>query len=585
MSIDWRPWSEDAFREAASRRAPVLLFLHASWCRWSRELEERVLGDARVAAVVRERFVPIKVDKDRRPDIDARYRRTGWPTLAYLDPSGELLAADNWLEAPELLARLALVAERGPAAGPLEESAAVPVEAADQRPADTQPRAFPEPALVDWVARTVHDTADPEYGGWGQEHKFPHPEAIDFALLRWSQTGDDALRQVVLRTLRHMAAGQIHDRVDGGFYRYATQRDWGHPNSEKMLDSNAQRLYAYLEAYQAFGDESFAETARGILRWMETTLFDASTGAYRGSQDADPTYANLLTRSARERHGAPPCDPTLFANWNAMAASALFKAAVVLDEDRWRERAEGILDFVLTELYDERLGIYHYWDGSYHLPGLLSDQAYFLRAALDACQYAGRNDLLAPARRIADLAIERLKSPVGDFYDKPYEPDALGGLRQRNRSLLENAVLAEALLRLAYRTQDQDYADCAHTALAAFADDYKRYGHFVAGYGRAVDLLLKPPVVVTIVAAGRDPAGEALFRAALQPYVASRIVQRLDPERDAELLAQSRLPAPGATGAAGDRGARAYVQHGRGSWAETSDPRRLPALMSGIERA
>lgn len=582
MPIDWRDWSEEAFSEAGERRCPVLLLLHASWCRWSRELEERVLADPRIAGFVREHFVAVRVEKDRRPDIDARYRHGGWPTLAYLSSSGEQLEAHNWLDVPELLEQLRTMAAH--AAGPRARSAgsSQPREQVAQPPAAPELPSFPEPAIVDWVAKTVQDTADPEFGGWGQEHKFPHPEAIDFALLRWSQTGDDAMRQLVLRTLRHMSSGRIHDRVDGGFYRYATQRDWGNPHSEKMLDSNAQRLYAYVEAYQAFSEPSFADTARGILRWMESTLFDQQTGAYRGSQDADPTYANLRTREARERHARPPCDPTLFANWNAMAASALLKASVVLEDDRWRVRAEGILDFLLAELYDDRLGIYHYWDGTYHLPGLLSDQAYFVRAALDACQHAGRNDLLEPARRVADLAIERLRSPAGSFFDKPHEPRALGGLRQRDRSLLENAVMAEALLRLSYRTQDDDYADCAVSALQAFAQDYKRYGHFVAGYGRAVDLLLHPPVVITIVAATGDPAGDALFQAALRPYVASRIVQRLDPERDAALLAMNQLQGPDA---GCDRGARAYVQRGRGSWAETGDPHRLPALMTGIERS
>ena len=575
MAIDWRDWSPAAFREAKERGCRVLLFLHAAWCRWCRELEEDVLADPRVAGLVAEHFVALKVEKDRRPDIDARYAKGGWPTIAYLDADGGLLAADNWLSADELARRLAsLVEAPGAASGQAPPAA----HAADE---PKQARAFPEPELVDWVARTVLETADPEYGGWGLEHKFPHPEAIDFALLRWSQTGDAAMRHVVLRTLRHMQQGQIHDHVEGGFYRYATQRDWSRPHSEKMLDSNAARLYAYLEAHQALGDPSFRETAQGILGWLEATLYDPATGAYRGSQDADPAYANLATRAARAQHGAPACDPTIFANWNAQAAAALFKAGAVLDDPRWSERALGVLEFICTELFDEREGVYHYWDGTYHLAGLLSDQAYVLRALLDAAQYAGHNGYLATARRIADLSIERLRSPSGAFYDKPWDPAARGSLQRRDRSLLENAVMAEALLRLSYRTHDEDYRECAVRALASFAADYKRFGHFVAGYGRAVDLLLHPPVLVTIVGPAGAPATQALVRAALGPYVASRVVQQLDPERDGALLAASCLPSAEPDG---EPGARAYVHSPRGSWAETADPLRLPALMSRIER-
>ena len=99
-----------------------------------------------------------------------------------------------------------------------------------------------------------------------------------------------------------------------------------------MLDSNAQRLRAYVEAYQALGDESYRETAQGILDWLYETMLDEDTGAFRGSQDAVPEYYNLATREARSQRQAPECDTTLFTNWNAMAVCSLLEAGVVLDE-------------------------------------------------------------------------------------------------------------------------------------------------------------------------------------------------------------------------------------------------------------
>ena len=124
--------------------------------------------------------------------------------------------------------------------------------------------------VVDHVARTIVESSDPDWGGWGREHKFPHPEAIDFALIRWSQTGDKDMYSLVTRTLRNMQEGEIHDRVEGGFYRYATQPDWSLPHHEKMLDSNAQRLFAYIEAYQALGEltplsHSVANTVKRVV--------------------------------------------------------------------------------------------------------------------------------------------------------------------------------------------------------------------------------------------------------------------------------------------------------------------------------
>ena len=579
---NWLEWSDEAFERARAFQKPVLLLVRASWCRFSRELEHKVLADERVARVLEERFVCVRVDKDRRPDIDARYSKGGWPTLAWLDDAGELLAADTYLDAGPLLARAELVADfyerhRDTIRARIAEAEAAQ---APEEPASTKGAPKLSLEIVEHVAHTIQDSADPVYGGWGREHKFPQTEALDFALIRWSQTGDASMLQLVLRTLRCMQEGEIHDHVEGGFYRYATKPDWSLPNHEKMLDSNAQRLFAYLEAWQAFGDESFKRTAEGILSWMQTTLWDRELHAFRGSQDADPAYAHLPMLGQRREHGAPACDPTIFANWNAQAASTLFKAAAVLGDEAHARTAEGVLAFLLEELYDESRGVYHYWDGTYHLAGLLSDQAYVLRALLDAYSYSGDSARLVPARRIADLAIENLSSPGGGFFDTQYDPAAQGGLRKRNRSILENSVMAEALLRLAHLSGVHDYADTARATLESFAGDYKRFGHFTAGYARAVDLLFHEPVHVTIVGrrGARDTA--ALAQAARKPYVASRIVQIVDPERDRELLERFQLPQRAASEAA-----HAYVQRGRESYAETGDAQRLPALMTRVERA
>lgn len=578
--MHWREWSDESFALARERSVPVLLFLGASWCRFCKELEEFVLSDERVARVVEQRFVPIRVDKDRRPDIDARYSKGGWPTLAYLDDQGEPIASDAYLEVEELLPRLELIANYyAHSRGELRRRLSEAGERAKPRGARRGARRGElARELVDWVARTVLETADPVFGGWGREHKFPHFEALDFALIRWSQTGDEAMRKLVLRTLRGMQQGEIHDKVEGGFYRYATQPDWSRPHYEKMLDSNAQRLFCYLEAYQAFGEASFKKTAEGILDWMVTTLLDRETGAFKGSQDANPGYAHLATRAARKEFGAPACDPTIFANWNAIAVSSLLKAASVLGQEELTVLALHALDFVIEELYDEHQGVYHYWDGTYHLPGMLADQAHVLRALVDAVQFAGESRYLEPARDLAAHTLETLGNrEEGGFWDLRHDPKAHGGLKRRTRSILENAVMAEALLRLSLLSHENEWAQAARETLESFASDYKRYGHMVAGYARAVDLFLHAPIHVIVV--GPRGAGDtaALQRAALAPYVASRVVQVIDPGVDAELLRRSGLPA-------GGQGARAFLRRGRESYAETSDPARLPALLARVER-
>jgi len=580
--MQWHDWSEEAFENARSSGRTVLLFLRASWCRWCREFEHKVLSDPRIESLLQENFVCLQVDKDRRPDIDTRYRKGGWPTLACLDHEGEILAATNYLEVDELLPWLTLLNARPPMASGEVGSA----ERAQRRAPSAEPHggapvrrtAELSPTLVDDIRASVLATADPVHGGWGTRHKFPHPEALHFLTVCWSQSGDQGTLNVVLRTLRHMQAGEIYDKLEGGFYRYATQPDWSVPHHEKMLDSNAKRLVAYLEGYQALGDESFRQTAEGILSWMQKTLLDPDTRAFKNSQDADPAYAHLTTLEARQAHGAPECDPTIFTNYNANAVVALLKASVVLERPDLCDQALATLDFLMESMWDEREGMHHYWDGTYNLPGMLTDQATTLRALIEAVHYAGDNRYLVHALRLADLTIEHLQAPDGSFFDTRHDPRARGGLRERDTSILDNAVMAESLLRLGSMTRDVEWTDKGHEVLSAFLGDYKRYGHHVASYGRAVDLLVHPPVHVTVVGPRDADRTRALRLAALKPYVASRIVQTVDPELDRELFERTGLPAPESV-------ARAYVDRGQESYAETSKPERLAALMARTERS
>ena len=581
--MNWYGWEDGAFEEARATRRPILLFIEASWCRWCKELDREVLSSPEISAFMAERFVSIRIDKDKRPDLDARYARGGWPTIAYLDDEGAQLASDNYIEAPALLERLRLVAETYE-----ENRDAIQEVLADRDKEPTSPPAPMRPLMktgspafelteevMDHTTQTLLRTADPEHGGWGRTQKFPHPEAIDFALLRWSETGDRALLELVRQTLRHMQTGEIHDRVEGGFYRYATRMDWSVPHHEKMLDSNAQRADAYLEAHQALGEESWRTTAKGVLSWMLETLYDSEHRCFYGSQDADSAYANISTREGRLTYGAPPRDETIYANWNAMTASTFLHAYSVLGEASYARTALDTLDFLWDKLFDAERGICHYFDTAPHLPGMLSDQAYTLRAFVDAAQYTGETRYLDSARELADWTLEHLRSTDGSFYDTPHNPKARGGLKRRDRSILENAVLAEALLRLSQMTWVPDYADTAREALTAFGRTYKAYGHYVAGYARAVDLSLNPPVHIAVVGPFGDARSHDLLRAALKPYVASRVVQLLDPERDPDLLERSGLPTK-------TERPTAYMARGRESYAETTDATRLLALMTRL---
>ncbi len=578
MPVAWMPWGEEAMRAAQARGVPILLLLEAAWCRWCKQLDQVVLQDPRAASLIQQGFVPVRVDKDRRPDLDLRYSKGGWPTLAYLDEQGNALASDLYLDLPAFLQRLQLIG--GYWKDNRESVRRRLAEAAEREHSQGLPGELSR-GIVDWTVKHLLESADPQYGGWGKEHKFPHTEALDLILMRWSETGDENLRKLVLRTLRHVQQGEIHDRVEGGFYRFAARRDWSSPHHEKVLDSNAQRLRSFVQAHQALGEPSFEGTARGVVRWLEAVLLDRETGAFRGSQDADPEYAHLSTLPERRAHKAPATDPTIFANWNARCASALLEAGVVLATPHYQELALGALQFVVENLVDPHTGVFHYWDGSYHLAGLLTDQVHVLLALLDAYQYHGDPRWLAHAQALAENTRRILASPLGGFCDAQHELLWDAPARRASRSIQDNALAAEAFLRLAHVTRQESWAKLAHDTLKSFAGDYKRHGDFVASYARSVDLMLQPPVHVTIVGYRGAKSTQALRAAALAPYVASRIVQVIDPAQDPELFERSGLTQLAAGSAAPH--ARAFIERGRESFAETSEPSRLVALMTRVE--
>lgn len=542
--IRWQHFEPATLQKAAAADRPVLLVVTAPWCHYCRELMAKSFTDPAVAALVEDAFVPVHVDAERRPDVNQRYGTGAWPTIAWLTPEGELIAHENYLDAEQLRRQL----ERVRAAwrthkGDIEKGLRELWSHRDDREPAPPTRLRRE--MVDDIVDSIYEKFDARHGGFGEGSKFPHPEALDFALVQVSKRGDERMREVVVRSLDRMMESPLHDHVEGGFFRYSRTPDWRTPNYEKLLDQNALVLRAYLEGYQVFGRDAYGRAAKGIVDWMLTTMRHAETGAFAGSQDGDQDYfaANRAVRATRR---PPSLDRTVYCHANALCVSSLLKAAAVLSEPAWREHAMQALRFLVEHLYDGQ-DVFHYWDGTYHLPGMLADQALLIRALIDGAQHTGDSDLLLPAEAIAERCIQRHKAPNGGFFDILHDPGNKGSMRRRNRSILDNATMAESLVRLSYLSRRPEFHGEALEALEAFALDYKEYGYYVAGYGRAVDLVFYEPLFVTIVGDRDAEDSVELRRTALSTYVPSRIVQMLDPRHDPILLSRSGFavePAP-----------------------------------------
>ncbi len=571
-TIRWQHFEPATLKAAAAADRPVLMVITAPWCQYCRELLATSFADAQVVATVQEGFVPVLVDAERRPDVNQRYGTGGWPTIAWLTPDGELIAHENFLGADALRQKLERVRtawrhdkqniQRG-----LKELWS------HQSDRSAAPRGRLRREMVDDITDAIYEKFDHRHGGFGEGIKFPHPEALDFALVQVSKRDDERMREVVTLTLDRMMESPLHDIVEGGFFRFSRTPDWHTPHHEKMLDQNALVLRAYLEGYQVFGKDAYRTAAEGIVRWMLTTMCDEHTGAFAGSQDGAADYF-VCDAKERSHRQVPPLDRTVYCNANALAVSALFKAAAVLGQPTWRDKAMGTLRFLLENLYDGQ-DVFHYWDGTYHLPGMLSDQAHLVRALIDASQNTGDADLLLPAEAIAERTIARHKAPSGGFFDILHEPGNQGSMRRRNRSILDNATMAESLVRLSYLSRRPELYVEATQALESFANDYKEYGYYVAGYGRAVDLIFYEPLFLTIVGDRDATESVELRRTALSTYVPSRIVQMLDPRHDPVLLGRSGLQVEGKP--------VVYLTVGRTTRAVARTPEELLAAIETIE--
>lgn len=305
--VDWYPWSDAAFARARAEDKPILLDIGAVWCHWCHVMDGESYEDAAVAAVLNADFVCIKVDRDERPDVDARYQRAvqaltgqgGWPLTAFLTPEGEVFFGGTYFPPEEnqfrrpgfrsVLKQVVGIYRRQ------REKVAENATAIRRHVAESLDEAKTGAVSVATLERGASEMArvfDIRYGGFGTAPKFPHPAAVQFLLARWYDTREDWMREIVEKTLTGMARGGIRDQVGGGFHRYAVDERWIVPHFEKMSYDNSELLHAYLDGYAALGNPLFRDVADGIVSWVLEVLADREGGVFFTSQDADVRFGD-----------------------------------------------------------------------------------------------------------------------------------------------------------------------------------------------------------------------------------------------------------------------------------------------------
>jgi uncharacterized protein YyaL (SSP411 family) len=302
--IDWNEWGEEAFQKARDEQKPILLDIGAVWCHWCHVIDRESYENPEIAALINQLYIPVKVDRDERPDVDARYQSAisaisgqgGWPLTAFLTPDGKPFFGGTYFPPDDAMGRpgfrriLAGVAEAFKSRrAEVNNSAEALAEAVAKAELHHTARGTFDAGVVDSVIESAQHLFDPQHGGFGQAPKFPHSSVIELLLERQKWADGAPLQAIAEKTLSGMAAGGFHDQLGGGFHRYSVDERWCVPHFEKMSYDNSELLKNYLHGYQSLRLPHYKKVAEGLIEWVTEVLSDQTRGGFYASQDADQT--------------------------------------------------------------------------------------------------------------------------------------------------------------------------------------------------------------------------------------------------------------------------------------------------------
>jgi uncharacterized protein len=484
--IRWHEWGDEAFRKAQEQDKPLMLFLTAFWCRFCQRMDEGAFSDDENIALLNAYFVAIRTEDTQRPDVNTRYNLNGWPTIAFMAPGGELLGATNYLPPEEfgsLLVRLYLLYQEKK-----DEIRSVRNTSAETSSGTTAAitRGQPNDSSLSAVTTVIMELADRVHGGYGRGQKFIHPEANNFLLSRYQTTKDSNYLIHVCLTLDRMREGEIHDQEEGGYFRTCSNEDWSRPHREKLLVEQAGILANCLHTFRITQHTEYALMAEDIIGYIDRKLSDSGNQTFYGCEDF---LRNETPKGLSDGEYFTIIDDCVYTDANAQAIGAYLEATEILAKPSYKERALKALDFLWDHCRCPDGGMFHYFDGAAHVPGLLNDQARMGTALMQAHRATGEAKYLERARELAAFILSRLKNPDGGYYDLAVPGPAY--LSFRLTLIEQNGAAASFFLALAETTREPAYRDAALWALSAFPADFSSYEIHAAAFGQALDEFVK----------------------------------------------------------------------------------------------
>ena len=341
--VDWYPWGAEAFFRARTEDKPIFLSIGYSACHWCHVMERESFENEQIAALLNEYFVPVKVDREERPDVDEIYiaavqlitGSAGWPLSVFLTPNGEPFYGGTYFPPAVFADLLRQVAHLWRTQRPQVLQAAK--ELTDDLRSLLTLRAHEmhgerDPAIFRVFLTQCAAGYDNEHGGFGDAPKFPPNTVLPVWLWMAEVWESEDAGVMALHTLNKMAEGGIYDHIGGGFHRYATDARWLVPHFEKMLFDNAQLAWAYARAYTLTGDQEYADVAHGTLQWM-----------IREMRTEEGAFASALDADSPEGEGAfyTWTQPEIYEALDAETAALVCQVYNIRPEGNYHEEATG----------------------------------------------------------------------------------------------------------------------------------------------------------------------------------------------------------------------------------------------------
>jgi uncharacterized protein YyaL (SSP411 family) len=449
--VDWRPWGDEAFAEAARLHRPVFLSVGYSTCHWCHVMEGESFEDEEIARFMNEHYVCIKVDREERPDVDAVYMSAvqaltqsgGWPMSVWLTPAREPFFGGTYFPPRDgargarhgFLSILRDLADTYAKDGERVTRAAKALVEAVRK--DMEPgggvAALPTAAVIDETVDYFKRAFDRVEGGVRRAPKFPSNVPIRLLLRAHARTGDAETLHMAELTLSKMAGGGMYDQLGGGFHRYSTDARWLVPHFEKMLYDNGLLAVAYAEAAQATGRAEFARVARETLDYVLREM-TSPEGAFYSATDADSEgeEGKFFVWSQKEIEDVlgPGPETSRFLRFYGVTAGGNFEGANILNVAHPDEAEHAALAPARVKLYGVR---------AHRVPPLRDDKilAAWNGLMISGFAVAGRvldePRYVAAAARAASFVLDRMVVAAGGASGRTAHPGTLAGARADGR--------------------------------------------------------------------------------------------------------------------------------------------------------